>query len=188
MNDSYADNNWMTVTKGKGMFERPEQWPETDPLVDIISFTLMPNHFHLLLKESREGGVSLFMKKIGQSMTEHANKKYTESGSLFQGAYRAKTIDTDTYLRYVCVYIMVKNVFELYPNGGLVGAKEDFEKAWAWALTYSFSSLKQYALGQCSSPIYPKSAFGDIFESKSYFKNFSQEVIEAGKWEEVVFE
>ncbi|MEK7076152.1 MAG: transposase [Patescibacteria group bacterium] len=188
MNDEHFDKSWTVVTRGKGLFQRPESWPKRKPLVDILSYTLMPNHIHLLLKEIQKGGVSLFMKKMGQSMTEHANLKYKEKGSLFQGAYKSKTITTNEYLQYLAIYIMVKNVFELYPKKGLAGAQENFEDAWKWATTYPFSSFGDYAGIRSNAPIVTKGILEEIFDTPHKFKSFSREVILGGKWMSVEFE
>lgn len=188
MNDEHFDKNWTAVTRGKGLFQRPNSWPERKPLVDILSYTLMSNHIHLLLKEIQKGGVSLFMKKMGQSMSEHANLKHKEKGSLFQGAYKSKTITTNEYLQHVAVYIMVKNVFELYPKKGLVGAQENFEDAWKWAAAYPFSSFGDYAGVRDNSLIVTKGILEEIFDTSQKFKSFSREVILGGKWVPVEFE
>lgn len=188
MNDEHVDFNWAVVTKGMGLFSRPQNWPERKPLVNILCYTLMPNHVHLLLQEIRKGGNSLFMKKIGQSMTEHANLKYKEKGSLFQGAYKSKTITTNEYLQHVAVYIMVKNVFELYPKGGLKGAQDNFDDAWKWSQTYSFSSFADYAATRSNSPIISKEVVGEIFDTSQKFKSFSREVVLGGKWDSTEFE
>lgn len=188
MNDAYTDNNWMVVTKGKNLFERPARWPVHEPLVVIECFTLMPNHFHLLLREIQEGGVSKFMKKLSQSMSEHANLKYNERGSLFQGSYRSRTIDSDTYLRYVAAYIMVKNTLELYPKKGLIGAQKNFEDAWKWAITYPFSSLGEYAGSRTYPSTLSAGILKDIFKVPQEFRSFSRDVILGGKWDSVAFE
>ena len=188
MNDEHVDFNWTVVTRGRGLFHRPTDWPERKPLVNILCYTLMPNHIHLLLKEIRKGGTSLFMKKISQSMTEHANRKYKEKGSLFQGAYKSKTIQTNEYLRHLAVYIMVKNVFELYPKNGLAGAQKNFEDAWKWATTYPFSSFGDYAGARTNPPIITKEIFEEILNTPQKFKSFSRDVILAGKWTSVEFE
>lgn len=183
MNEKFFDQNWMLSTKSESMFFRPEQWPERKPLVEILCYTLLPNHFHLLFREIQENGMSQFMKKLGQSMTNHANQKYEERGSLFQGSYRSKTMDSDEYLRYVAAYIMVKNTFELYPQGGLTRAQRDFEAAWQWSITYPFSSLGDYADIRRTSPILTKGLLAEIFTPTS-FKDYAYEVILSGKWKE----
>ena len=188
MNDEYADTNWMVITRGMNLFYRPRNWPQRKPLVDILAYTLMPNHVHLLLREIRSGGISLFMKKLGQSMTEHANYKYKEKGSLFQGAYKSKTIKINEYLQHLAIYIMVKNVFELYPKKGLMGAQANFENAWRWATTYPFSSFGDYAGVRADTPIITKGILAEIFDTPQKFKSFSREVVSGGKWAPVEFE
>ena len=71
------------------------------------------------------------------------NTKYSEKGSLFQGSYKSRTVDTDEYFSYLAFYIQVKNVLELYP-GGLTGAMRNFDDAWQWASQYPFSSFSSY--------------------------------------------
>jgi len=187
MNDDYFDPNWERITNGYELYYRPDSWPERKPIVKIAAFTLMPNHVHLLLKEIKKGGISIFMQKLGQSMTNHFNEKYEQQGSLFQGSYKGKTISEDTYLRYVAVYIMVKNVFELYPKGGLRGATKNFEDAWKWAEKYPFSSLGSYT-EVTSSSIVDKDVLGEIYKTPHQFKVFARDVILGGKWLESVFE
>ena len=141
----------------------------------------MTNHIHLLLKEIREGGISAFMQKVGQSMTNHFNEKYDQRGSLFQGPYRARTVQDDEYLRYVSAYIMVKNVFELYPKGGLKAATAHFEDAWEWAIKYPFSSLGEYA-GVRPALIVERDEMSKTFSNLREFKDFARDVIAGGTW------
>lgn len=189
LNDLFFDENWnrliynslTVVDSNYPLFHRPNDWPNREPLVKILCYILMPNHVHLLLKETRENGISVFMKKIGQSMTNHFNDKYKNRGSIFQGAYKARTVTTDEYLRYLAIYIMVKNAFELFP-GGLDVAKRDFERAWDFAVAYPFSSLADYVTKR-ESPVIQKDILGEIFSKPSDIKSFSREVIEGGRWE-----
>lgn len=186
MNDEFLDENWHVASR-HGSFFRPKSWPERVPLVYIVAYTLMTNHIHLLLKEIREGGISAFMQKVGQSMTNHYNEKYDQQGSLFQGPYRARTVQSDEYLRYVSAYIMVKNVFELYPKGGLKAATAHFEDAWEWAIAYPFSSLGEYA-GTRPVKILEKDEISKTFSDPREFKDFARDVIEGGKWVQSEFE
>src|SRR3989344_1647306 len=117
--------NWMKEIEKEGINPKTLLWPEKfgerQPLVSIVAFTIMPNHFHLLLKEISEGGISKFMHKFSMGYSKFINAKYKESGSLFQGRFHARIIENDAYFQRVAVYIMVKNTFELYPKGGLKG-------------------------------------------------------------------
>ena len=73
--------------------------------VSILAYCINPNHFHLLLKEKRENGISKFMQGLCVSMSKHFNIKYEEKGSLFQGAFKSRTINDDYYLDLIHVYI-----------------------------------------------------------------------------------
>jgi len=145
LNDTYTGANWHRETSGLPLFERPNYWPEREPLVQILAWTLLSNHAHLLLKEIREGGTTKFMQRFCGSMSLCFNLKYGERGSIFQDAYHSKTVETDEHFNYLAFYILVKNTLEMYP-GGLPEALADFDTAWQWALSYHFSSLgKQIA-------------------------------------------
>ncbi len=76
-----------------------------EKLVYIGAWCLMPNHFHILLKEKVEGGIALFMQKLLTSYTMYFNAKYQRTGSLFGGSFKAKHIDSDVYLNYLYAYI-----------------------------------------------------------------------------------
>lgn len=74
------------------------------PFVEIHAVVLMPNHFHLLLKQIREHGISQFMRKIG-GYASYFNKRYQRVGSLFQGRFKVKFIETERQLINTYIYI-----------------------------------------------------------------------------------
>jgi putative transposase len=80
-------------------------------LVEIFCFCLMPNHYHLILKESIEGGTAKFMNKLNAGYTKYFNLKYKRSGHLFQGKYKSKEINADFYLTYLTGYIHLNPKF-----------------------------------------------------------------------------
>lgn len=156
-------------------FVWPQNWPERKPIVKIICFTLLNDHFHLLLKEIKEGGITMFMRKLGTGMTNYSNTKYHETGRIFQGAYKARLVDNDTYFRYLSVYIQVKNVFELYPDG-LEKAVREFEDAFNFVIKYPFCSLSDYT-GDRKSLIIEKELLGELFPTKKDYKKFAKDCI-----------
>lgn len=175
LNDTHQDTDWTREQYDLPLFDRPSHWPNRDPLVAVLAWTLMPNHFHLLLCEIREGGVSKFMQRLSGSMTTHFNSKYEETGSIFQGSYKSRTVDSDEYLRYVLAYIAVKNVLELYP-GGLSRAIKEFNKAWEWANSYSFSSFQATALGK-PSPIIDHAKLKELGLPGKDFKHMAYDML-----------
>ena len=156
-------------------FPWPEEWPSREPIVKILAFSLLENHFHLLLKEIQEGGISLFMRKIGTGMASYFNIKYKEVGALFQGSYKAKNIKGDLYLKYLSAYIQVKNPLENYP-GGFQKAMKNFEVAYAWAVRNPYCSLGDYA-GSRNSPLIDKDILGKIFSSPKEYKEFARQCL-----------
>lgn len=82
------------------MFDRGEK------LVEVTAYCLMPNHFHLIVRESIEGGISKFMQKLTTAYTMYFNKCRNRTGALFQGKFKAKhASNTDNYLKYLIAYV-----------------------------------------------------------------------------------
>lgn len=171
-----ARDNWKRELEKIGnpaRFEWPEEWGQRKPIVSILAFSLMPNHLHLILKELVPGGVSKFMQRCTMAYAKYLNQKHGESGSLFQGTFRSRSISDDFDFRYAAVYVMVKNPFELYP-AGLEAAILNFDAAWERAVESSFNSLADYA-GKRQSPIISKDLLGELFETPDSFKEFARE-------------
>lgn len=73
--------------------------------VEIISFCLMPNHFHLLLRQAEDGGITSFLSRLLNSYTKYFNTKHKRIGPLFQGSFKAVRIEDDQQLIHVSRYI-----------------------------------------------------------------------------------
>jgi putative transposase len=74
-------------------------------LVEVHAYCLMSNHFHFLLKQKTEGGITHFLRKFTNSYTRFFNTKYDRIGPLFQGSFKAKLVENDEYLLQVSKYI-----------------------------------------------------------------------------------
>lgn len=111
LNDKNSFNNtFRSFERNRNTGERMEARPPSvnpvrEPLVDILVFTLMPNHFHLMLRQKVDGGISKFMQKLGTSYTMRFNKKYERVGSLFQGKFKAVLVEKDAHFMYLPYYI-----------------------------------------------------------------------------------
>jgi putative transposase len=125
-----------------------ELWGKKGKLVEIISFALLPNHFHLLLRQSADNGISTFMRLAINSWTRYFNTKHNRPGALFQGVFKAVHIETDEQLIHLSRYI------HLNPLLAFVVKEKDF-------LSYPWSSLSDYING--------KSSFVDLDTVLSYF-------------------
>lgn len=160
---------------GRNTFEWQEEWGRQQPLVEIISYHLAPNHYHLLLREIVSGGISKFMKKLGAGYTVYRNAKNKEMGRVFQGGYRGKTINDEKYLQYLDAYIQVFNPFELY-KGGLQAALNNFDKAFQFALDYPFCSLGE-TFGIRNLGIVDRKCFEGIFNNLASYTEFSRDAL-----------
>lgn len=146
-----------------------ELLPEIDrdeTLVDICAYCLMPNHFHLLVREKEEAGISRFMQKLTTGYTMYFNKRHEHSGALFQGTYKATHADEDRYLKYLVSYIHlnpIKLVDPLWKENGI----RDKKSAERYLHDYRCSSYPDY-LGtpRIESMILNKDTLPDYFKDK----------------------
>ncbi|MBI2475892.1 MAG: transposase [Candidatus Taylorbacteria bacterium] len=147
-------------------------------IVDIGAWCIMPNHFHLLVKEKQGNGLSLFMRKLLTGYSMYFNAKYKRKGTLFNRPFRAKHLNTDEYLKYQYAYI------HLNPIGIVdVGWKEkklkDKSAAKKFLYSYKYSSFQDYS-GQRRDEglIIEPSSFPDYFGSFSDFGDMLEEWID----------
>jgi len=160
---------------GRNTFEWQEEWGEQRPLVEIISYHLSPNHYHLLLREIMPGGISKFMKKIGAGYTVYWNAKTGEVGRVFQGQYKGRTVSDEKYLQYLDAYIQVFNPMELF-DGGIAAAMENFDEAFQFALDYPFCSLGE-VYGSRNLGIIRRDCFRDVFTDLASYKGFCRDAL-----------
>ena len=177
VNETYNSTHWRRELTSLPQFTRPSDWPERKPLVEILGWTLMPNHFHLILKSLVEGGIAKFMQRLCGSMSLTFNLKYGGTGSIFQGGYKGRVVDGEADLRYLTSYVLVKNVFELLP-GGLEQSMQAFEKAWKAAGEYPYSSFATLAFG-LPSPIVEIDILRELFTTPDQFKQDSFDMLDA---------
>jgi len=90
----------------KNKLDLPEQ---TEKLVNIIAYSLSPNHYHLILEQLKEGGIAKFMHKVGMGYAKYFNHKYQRVGTLFQGTFKSIHISTNEYLMYIISYVNLNN-------------------------------------------------------------------------------
>jgi REP element-mobilizing transposase RayT len=71
----------------------------------IVAYCLMPNHFHLLVRQNTELRVDRLITKLCTSYAAYYNRKYEHVGHVFQDAFKAKLVDSESYLTYLSAYI-----------------------------------------------------------------------------------
>ena len=117
--------------------------PRNKQLVAVGAYCLMPNHFHLLLKEVEEGGISKFMHKLGTSYTMYFNIKNERVGNLFVKPFRSKHVGEDRYFKHVAQYIHL-NPAEIYEPRWRAGIVHSFSELETHLEAYRFSSFLDY--------------------------------------------
>lgn len=89
---------------------RPVRASDIHEQIKLICFCLMPNHFHLLVKQSSQFGIVSFMRRLSNAYTKYFNERYERVGHLFQGKYKATLIQEDPYLLHLSRYIHLNSV------------------------------------------------------------------------------
>ncbi|OGG62168.1 hypothetical protein A3C21_04195 [Candidatus Kaiserbacteria bacterium RIFCSPHIGHO2_02_FULL_59_21] len=113
-------------------------------LVSIGAYCLMPNHFHLLLKEVVEGGIIRFMQKLGTAYAMYFNTKNERSGNLFLKPFRSRHVGDDRYFQRVVDYIHC-NPAERFEPGWKRGTVRNMNRLERQLRDYRYSSFPDYA-------------------------------------------
>lgn len=158
---------------------------EKDKIVEIVCFALMPNHFHLLIKQIREKGVSLFMHKVSVAYAKYFNEKYERVGGLFQGTFKAKFINKDEYLKYLIYYILGNPIEIIEPRWKERGIKnhknvKDFLRRYKWSSYRSFVGEKDFLFLDNN-----KNFVLEFFSNFGEFKQFINELIVSDKLNDI---
>ncbi len=113
-------------------------------LTSIGAYCLMPNHFHLLIKETNEGGISEFMRKLGIAYAMYFNIKNGRTGNLLARPFRSRHIAKDDYIQHVLSYIHC-NPAEIFEQGWKKGNVKNLGALQKKLTSYPYSSLGIFA-------------------------------------------
>ena len=127
--------------------------------VEIIAYCLMPNHFHLLLKQVKDQGIFHFMRLLQSSYSHYFNLKYKRKGGLFEDRFKAIRVETDSQLLHLSRYIHL-NPYSSY-----------LVKDLSALLKYPHSSLPEY-LDHKKPQLCQKEIVLDQFPNRSAYKEF----------------
>lgn len=126
-------------------------------IVEILAFCIMPNHFHLLMRQKKDGGLTKFMRKLGVGYANYFNKKYQRTGTLFQGRYRAVSVTENAHFVHIPYYIHF-NPLDLIMPEWRTGKIENHQKAIEFLESYRWSSHLDY-IGKKNLPSITQRAF-----------------------------
>lgn len=96
--------NRLAIDQRKDFFAKLQMQPQH---VQIYAHALMPNHFHFLLKQTSDAGISKFLGNLQNSYAKYLNLKQKRTGSVFQEMFKAVRIETDEHLLHVTRYILL---------------------------------------------------------------------------------
>ncbi|OGE26426.1 hypothetical protein A3H85_00430 [Candidatus Daviesbacteria bacterium RIFCSPLOWO2_02_FULL_40_8] len=116
---SFSKYNRLSVDQKKNLYEQMRN--NLDKNIEIISFCLMPNHIHFLLKEIKIKGITNFMRKFQDSYAKYYNTKSDRNGAVFQARFKVIRVESDEQLLHLARYIhlnplttyLVKDVIDL---------------------------------------------------------------------------
>lgn len=157
---------------------------ERDKLVRILAYCIMDNHFHLLVEEIREGGISQFMHKLGIGYAKFFNEKHKRVGHLFQGRFKNVLVDDDLYLQYLLVYINVLNPANFVTPNWKEEGIANIEEVLRYVKEYPWSSHRDY-LGLRNSIIMEKGIFDTLLSTPEVYSDLVNAVL-ADKKHEII--
>jgi putative transposase len=144
--DSLIVFNNKTNLNGRHFNDR-ENFLREYPLVNVIAYCIMPNHFHLLLEQQTDNGITKFLQKMTTSYTMYFNKKSKRTGALIQGVFKRSHIKSNERLLEMSRYIHTNPIklFDQKKSSG-ISLKEKL-------LAYEWSSFPDYAGISPETPI-----------------------------------
>lgn len=115
-----------------------QQLPKQDKLVEILNWTLLPNHYHLLVQETESGGAVEFTKRLGNGYTKYVNTKRKRNGYLFQNAARIIMLENERHFLYLPFYIDLNILdarFNNWKNDGIPNVDNalEFMEQYRWS-------------------------------------------------------
>jgi len=184
-NDERPLHNTLQMYRGlASLIALIERWKTRKPYVSILCFCLMPNHFHLLLKQCGADGIPRFMQKLSTAYTMYFNTKHDRVGALFQGTYRAVHIKDEGYLSHLSRYIHINPLDLQYPDWKRKGIRNPMQ-AQKFLQSHPWSSYRDY-LGYSTYPyILDRDLLPTVLGKPREIKNFTQEWVELQGLQEV---
>jgi putative transposase len=131
------------LQKNKNNLEEIFKKQRERTLVSILGYCLMPNHFHLILYENKEGGISKFMGKLLTAYSMYFNIKYERSGPLLTKPFRSEHIDNESQYMYIFSYIHL-NPISIIDKGWKENGTRNKKEAEGFIKKYQFSSYQDF--------------------------------------------
>ena len=157
---------------------------ERERLVRILAYCLMENHYHLIVEEIQEGGITRFMHKLGVGYANYINTKYNRVGSLFQNRFKNVPVESERQLLYLFVYINVLNPLGVLEPNWKEDGIQHIKKALEFTEKYKWSSHLDY-LGKRGSLILEKGVLGELLLTPKAYQDLVRMVLEGKKYAQI---
>jgi len=131
--------NVLNKYQGRSLVKLFEEEGSDERIVDILAYSLLPNHFHLILRQRMPEGISKFMRKLCTGYSMYFNLKYGHSGTLYQGRFKSSHVDTDAHFNWLFAYVHLNPLSLAMPEWKVHGI-EDVEVAQHFLDGYPYSS------------------------------------------------
>ncbi|MBU2219081.1 transposase [Patescibacteria group bacterium] len=164
-----------------------------EKLVDVLCYCIMPDHYHLLIKELKDNNISNFMRKCNISISKYVNIKNDRRGTLFESRFNSKHIDTNEYLLHLSLYIHLNPLDFISGREWRENKLKDWPSAKKKLFDYPWSSLKSYINENdnykdsiISGTEIIKDQFKDVKEYELFLQEWSEDALNSTK--DIVFE
>lgn|SRR3989338_2185550 len=144
---------------------------DRDPYVKILSFCLIPNHFHLMIQQVKEGGAAKFFHKLLKGFAQYFNRRHGQSGHVFEGAYEAVHIANEAHFIHVPRYIHL-NALDMTNLDWRNGKIADWQAADTYLDSYQWSSHSLYKSGNQELPVVDEETASQFFKNSNEYKKF----------------
>lgn len=171
------------------MFEIRSRTLGREKIVDIHGWCLMGNHYHLLLSETREKGMTQFLRKLNVGYAMYFNTKYKRSGTLFQGRTKKIRIASDAHFLYILHYIHLNPLdFLKSTSNWREGKIGNAQRALAHLEKYRWSSYLDYCGKKNFPSIITTGLFSDVFGNYAHTMHHYLKDIEVSNIKSLVLE
>ncbi|OIO32278.1 MAG: hypothetical protein COZ49_03020 [Candidatus Yonathbacteria bacterium CG_4_10_14_3_um_filter_47_65] len=140
--------------------------PKLELLVKIVAYCLNLNHYHFLLKQEKDKGITEFMRRLNGGYTNYFNNRNSRNGVLFQGKFKSIHVNSNEYLLYLSAYINKNYIVHQISDGttDVVGSR---------------SSWKEYAaLPSAWAGICEKNMILEQFKNITAYEKFVDDVVD----------
>lgn len=104
-----------------------------DKLVSFVCFCIMPTHFHILLRQNVEDGITRFIGLIENSYSRYFNLVHKRKGPLWESRFQAVHVATDVQLLHLTRYIHLNPV-----SAGIINKPEE----WKYSSYFEFLNME----------------------------------------------